>query len=150
MFCLLIIFLVTELKRQGQVLRNSLFYASYRYNAENHHHKQITTTTRNDLILHCLHHLASSSRVLKIIVFIVDLAIASLAIEIIEQNQLGPIVVITPELGKWSTVGGLGVMVDDLTKALARQGQEVIVISPYYDKNRYGQSEYEFLLFMIV
>ena len=102
------------------------------------------------MILHCLQHLASSSRVLKIIVFIVDLAIASLSTEIIEQNQLGPIVVITPELGKWSTVGGLGVMVDNLTKALARQGQEVIVISPYYDKNRYGQSEYEFLLFMKV
>ena len=81
-----------------------------------------------------------------IIVISIDLAIASLATEIIEQNQLGPIVVITPELGKWSTVGGLGVMVDNLTKALARQGQEVIVISPYYDKNRYGQSEYEFFL----
>ena len=52
-----------------------------------------------------------------IIVISIDLAIASLATEIIEQNQLGPIVVITPELGKWSTVGGLGVMVDNLTKA---------------------------------
>lgn len=29
--------------------------------------------------------------------------------------RLGPIVFVTPELGKWSTVGGLGVMVDELT-----------------------------------
>ena len=49
--------------------------------------------------------------------------------------------IITPELGKWSTVGGLGVMVDNLSKALANQGQEVIVISPYYDRNRYGEVE---------
>ena len=69
---------------------------------------------------------------------------------ILSQNVLGPICFVTPELGRWSTVGGLGVMVDNLTKALARQGQEVIVISPYYDKNRYGQSEYEFLLFLKV
>lgn len=48
---------------------------------------------------------------------------------------------ITPELGKWSTVGGLGVMVDNLSKALAKQGEEVIVISPYYDKDRYGNTE---------
>ena len=29
-------------------------------------------------------------------------------------NKLGPIVLCTPELGKWSSVGGLGVMVDEL------------------------------------
>ena len=77
---------------------------------------------------------------------IVDLAVSSLATEVLEQNKLGPIVVVTPELGKWSTVGGLGVMVDNLTKALARQGQQVIVISPYYDRNRYGQSEYNYFI----
>lgn len=64
-----------------------------------------------------------------------------MANEVLHQNQLGPIVLITPELGKWSTVGGLGVMVDNLSKALAKQNQEVIVISPYYDRNRYGQTE---------
>jgi starch synthase len=42
----------------------------------------------------------------------------------------------TPELGRWSTVGGLGVMVDELALSLAKQGQEVIVISPYYERNR--------------
>ena len=67
--------------------------------------------------------------------------LSELANEILQQNQLQPIVIVTPELGKWSTVGGLGVMVDNLSKALAKQGQEVIVISPYYDRNRYGQTE---------
>ena len=36
--------------------------------------------------------------------------------EIIKKNKLGPIVFITPEIGRWSTVGGLGVMVDELTQ----------------------------------
>lgn len=48
----------------------------------------------------------------------------------------------TPELGRWSTVGGLGVMVDELTLGLAKLGQEVIVISPYYDRNRQGRTGY--------
>ncbi len=38
---------------------------------------------------------------------------------IIEGNKLGPIVFCTPELGRWSTVGGLGVMVDELSYGLA-------------------------------
>src|ERR1017187_1098242 len=33
---------------------------------------------------------------------------------IIKKNKLGPIFFFTPELGRWSTVGGLGVMVDEL------------------------------------
>jgi hypothetical protein len=37
---------------------------------------------------------------------------------IYELNQLGPIVFCTPELGRWSTVGGLGVMVDELSIGL--------------------------------
>jgi hypothetical protein len=40
---------------------------------------------------------------------------------IIENNKLGPIVFCTPELGRWSTVGGLGVMVDELSFGLATQ-----------------------------
>lgn len=55
-----------------------------------------------------------------------------------EMNTLGPIVFCTPELGRWSTVGGLGVMVDELSIGLTYLGQEVIVISPYYDRNRKG------------
>jgi len=55
---------------------------------------------------------------------------------------MGPIVFCTPELGRWSTVGGLGVMVDELSLGLRKLGQEVIVISPYYDRNRKGVSGY--------
>jgi hypothetical protein len=55
-----------------------------------------------------------------------------------DSNMLGPIVFCTPELGRWSTVGGLGVMVDELAIGLAELGQEVIVISPYYERNRKG------------
>lgn len=62
--------------------------------------------------------------------------------DIILKNKLGPIVFITPELGRWSTVGGLGVMVDELSQGLASEGREVIMITPYYDKNRKGESNY--------
>jgi starch synthase len=48
----------------------------------------------------------------------------------------------TPELGRWSTVGGLGVMVDELSIGLVDLGQEVIVISPYYERNRKGETGY--------
>ena len=53
-------------------------------------------------------------------------------------NKLGDIVFATPELGRWSTVGGLGVMVDELAIGLAKLGQQVTVISPYYERNRKG------------
>ena len=55
---------------------------------------------------------------------------------------MGPIVFCTPELGRWSTVGGLGVMVDELSLGLRKLGQEVVVISPYYDRNRKGVHGY--------
>jgi len=55
---------------------------------------------------------------------------------------MGPIVFFTPELGRWSTAGGLGVMVDELSIGLADLGADVTVISPYYDKNRKGQTGY--------
>tara|TARA_B110000285_G_scaffold235295_1_gene316146 strand:- start:1936 stop:2283 length:348 start_codon:yes stop_codon:yes gene_type:complete len=58
------------------------------------------------------------------------------------ENRMGPIVFCSPELGRWSTVGGLGVMVDELAVGLADLGQEVIVISPYYERNRKGQTGY--------
>jgi starch synthase len=48
----------------------------------------------------------------------------------------------TPELGKWSTVGGLGVMVDELSVGLAELGGNVVCISPYYNVNRKGVSGY--------
>lgn len=57
-------------------------------------------------------------------------------------STLGPIIFCAPELGRWSTVGGLGVMVDELSIGLAALGQDVYVISPYYEKNRKGESGY--------
>lgn len=60
----------------------------------------------------------------------------------IKSNLLGPIAFVTPELGRWSTMGGLGVMVDELSQGLVRIGQEVIMISPYYEKNRKGETGY--------
>lgn len=39
-----------------------------------------------------------------------------------DSNRLGPIVFCTPEIGRWSTVGGLGVMVDELAIGLAELG----------------------------
>ena len=41
---------------------------------------------------------------------------------VVTSNTLGPIVFCTPELGRWSTVGGLGVMVDELAIGLADLG----------------------------
>ena len=46
----------------------------------------------------------------------------SIAKQIFETNILGPIVFCTPEVGTWSTVGGLGVMVDELSCGLANLG----------------------------
>eukprot|EP00921_Rhytidocystis_pertsovi_P013784 GHVQ01022382.1.p1 GENE.GHVQ01022382.1~~GHVQ01022382.1.p1 ORF type:complete len:1848 (+),score=155.63 GHVQ01022382.1:2238-7781(+) len=69
--------------------------------------------------------------------------VAVLAHQVLDANSLGPIVFVTPELGKWSTVGGLGVMVDELCYTLAGEfGQEVWVISPYYERNRHGETGY--------
>ena len=68
--------------------------------------------------------------------------IPEVASNMLNSNVLGPICFITPELGRWSTVGGLGVMVDELSQGLQQLGQELIMISPYYDRNRKGQSDY--------
>lgn len=57
-------------------------------------------------------------------------------------TKLGPLVFLTAELGRFSTAGGLGVMVDELTKGLAALGLEVYVISPYYMVNRKNQTGY--------
>lgn len=62
--------------------------------------------------------------------------------EILEYNRLGPIAFITPELGRWSTMGGLGVMVDELSQGLAELNEQVICISPYYERNRKGETNY--------
>ena len=77
---------------------------------------------------------------------LVSSEIQSFANSLLSQFKLGPIVFITPELGKWSTVGGLGTIVDLLSHAIAKQNQEVIVISPYYDRDRKGNQEYLILI----
>eukprot|EP00172_Hildenbrandia_rubra_P002813 Plantae.Rhodophyta-Hildenbrandia_rubra.ctg3962.p1 GENE.Plantae.Rhodophyta-Hildenbrandia_rubra.ctg3962~~Plantae.Rhodophyta-Hildenbrandia_rubra.ctg3962.p1 ORF type:complete len:841 (-),score=109.39 Plantae.Rhodophyta-Hildenbrandia_rubra.ctg3962:9-2531(-) len=56
--------------------------------------------------------------------------------------NIGPLVFLTAELGRFSTAGGLGVMVDELTKGLAKLGLDVYVVSPYYAVNRKGKADY--------
>ena len=57
-------------------------------------------------------------------------------------NKFGTICFVTPEIGSWTTIGGLGVMIDELTQCLAKLGQEIIVISPYYHLDKNGKSDY--------
>ena len=68
--------------------------------------------------------------------------IIEMAKSIFDSNILGPICFVTPELGRWSTVGGLGVMVDELSQGLNAIGQDIIMISPYYHQNRKGKTDY--------
>ena len=62
--------------------------------------------------------------------------------QILQYNVVGPIVFITPEIGRFSTVGGIGVMVDELTQSLAALGLQIHIISPYYNFNRKGKTGY--------
>ena len=71
-----------------------------------------------------------------------EAAVVALARRLLASNSASPVVFVTPELGKWSTVGGLGVMVDELSVGLAELGADVIAISPYYNVNRKGVSNY--------
>lgn len=58
------------------------------------------------------------------------------------HNKIRQVVFVTPELGRWSTVGGLGVMVDELSQGLVSEGRDVVMITPYYNKNRKGETDY--------
>ncbi|KAL0212721.1 hypothetical protein RCL1_006347 [Eukaryota sp. TZLM3-RCL] len=62
--------------------------------------------------------------------------------QIVDLNCPGALVFVTAELGKWSTIGGLGVMVFELTKKMADQGESVVVISPYYHYNKFHETGY--------
>jgi len=64
------------------------------------------------------------------------------AASFLKRSKMEPIVFATPELGRWSTVGGLGVMVDELAQGIAALGYEVWVVSPYYERNRKGETGY--------
>ena len=68
--------------------------------------------------------------------------VSALSRLIVASNELGGIVFVAPELGKWSTVGGLGVMVDELTVGLAELGAQVAVVSPFYQQDRKGRTDY--------
>ena len=72
----------------------------------------------------------------------VERGMLCLARRLLARNAAAPIVFATPELGRWSTVGGLGVMVDELSVGLAELGAEVVCISPYYHVNRKGATDY--------
>jgi glycogen synthase len=72
----------------------------------------------------------------------VERGVTAFARRLLLSNLIGPIVFVTPELGKWSTVGGLGVMVDELSVGLAELGADVTCISPYYNVNRKNESDY--------
>lgn len=61
---------------------------------------------------------------------------------VLKKNELGPIVFITPELGRFSTIGGIGVLMNELTRILSELGNEIIVISPYYNMNKKGEQNY--------
>ena len=82
------------------------------------------------------------SKLKKINISQTNLKYSLIAENIYINNILGPICFITPELGRWSTIGGLGVMIDELSQGLASIGQEIIMISPYYNQNRKGISNY--------
>lgn len=73
-----------------------------------------------------------------------DIALAApLTAEIIKAQlnsiKLGPIAVITPEYGEFVKVGGLAVMIEDLSNGLVAEGETIHVIIPYYDKDKAGE-----------
>jgi len=63
------------------------------------------------------------------------------------DNRLGEVVFVSPELGRWSTVGGLGVMVNELSQGLALLDEKVTMISPYYHYNKKGMFSYYILIY---
>ena len=62
--------------------------------------------------------------------------------EVLRGNELGAIVFVSAEMGRFSTVGGVGVLVDELTRSIARQGYKVFVVTPYFNYNKYGHTDY--------
>lgn len=46
--------------KRGQLLREVLFYASFRYNSETEQHGISTLTDRNDQVLHAIQSIADS------------------------------------------------------------------------------------------
>ncbi|KAH0802336.1 alpha amylase domain-containing protein [Histomonas meleagridis] len=63
-------------------------------------------------------------------------------IKILKSNNFGPILFVAPELGPFSKVGGLSTMVWELAKELVQLGLDIHVISPYYNVNPKGETDY--------
>ena len=63
-------------------------------------------------------------------------------VDSINYHKLGPISFISSELGKWTSTGGQGVMINELSEGLVTLGEEVYVITPYYHFNRRNCSDY--------
>ena len=55
---------------------------------------------------------------------------------------MNEMVFITPEFGRFFKAGGIAVMVEELTQGLAKIGEDVIVIAPFYHRNRKGKTDY--------
>ena len=67
--------------------------------------------------------------------------------------RMGPLVFVTPEYKGISKAGGISVMMVDLCERLVELGEEVIVITPYYNIDRNGhenylQTEYKFNVYV--
>ena len=60
-------------------------------------------------------------------------ALPSFCREVVRAATRRHLALVTPEVGEWCSVGGLGTMVDHLSTALAARGSEVSVIAPAYD-----------------
>ena len=75
--------------------------------------------------------------------FVANLTASPSLADVLNSTKLRSVLFVTPELGKWSTAGGLGVMVDDLANTMAGAGApEIWVCSPYYERNRKGETGY--------
>jgi len=69
-------------------------------------------------------------------------ASSDLCKQLLEMNDLGTIVFVTPEIGRFSTIGGIGVLINELTITLSQLGHKIVVISPYYNMNKKGEQGY--------
>jgi starch synthase len=117
--------------------RDTLFYAT-RHIRKNH--EIIELTEKEDSIIEKREKMA-----LSLIHRCIDAksGIASKFADAVEKcDRLGPIFFIAPELGPFSKVGGLSTMVWELAKELVNLGLDISVISPYYNVNNKGETDY--------
>lgn len=68
--------------------------------------------------------------------------ISKLGQQVLEDNDLGEILFVAPELGPFSKVGGLSTMVWDLAKELVQLGLDIHCVSPYYNVSPKGETGY--------